>query len=223
MGTCCFAPGKRHFLWWYWLLLVSIVGIPMLLAVGYVARRDAADEEEKKARGRTAALIFWIGTLVTAVVMFVVVFVATEAVYRHGEGDVFSYFSTAASQKRAGYCTLAIHFLVALVAASAANDVTRRLRWYWRIPVFGACVFLYLVFLTACYTPLGRLWSLMWHPVIQAMQFAVCMLPAHYWGMFKDHSDSRHARKALVAFVSGATLFFVVSCFGGEIGYFLGF
>ena len=38
MGSCCFTPTKRDFLWWYWLFLVSIVGIPMLLAVWYVSQ-----------------------------------------------------------------------------------------------------------------------------------------------------------------------------------------
>ena len=47
MGGCCFVPSKRHLLWWYWLLLTSIVGIPMLLAVLYVRGRTAVDEEEK--------------------------------------------------------------------------------------------------------------------------------------------------------------------------------
>jgi hypothetical protein len=31
MGSCCFTPSKRDFLWWYWLLLASIVGIPMTM------------------------------------------------------------------------------------------------------------------------------------------------------------------------------------------------
>ena len=48
MGVCCFAPKKTEFLWWYWLLLASVVGIPMFLAALYVARK--ADSEEQKSR-----------------------------------------------------------------------------------------------------------------------------------------------------------------------------
>ena len=57
MGGCCYTPTKKDFLWWYWLLLASIVGIPMLLAVLYVGRYPKADEEEKKRRGKRAAWI----------------------------------------------------------------------------------------------------------------------------------------------------------------------
>ena len=48
MGSCCFTPRRTQFLWWYWLLLASIVGIPMFLACWYVARHTTADEEAKK-------------------------------------------------------------------------------------------------------------------------------------------------------------------------------
>ncbi len=38
MGACCFTPKRTQFLWWYWLVLASIVGIPMLLAAWYIAQ-----------------------------------------------------------------------------------------------------------------------------------------------------------------------------------------
>ena len=58
MGSCCFTPTKRDFLWWYWLLLASIVGIPMLLAAICVANVSAADEAAKRRRGQVAAWTF---------------------------------------------------------------------------------------------------------------------------------------------------------------------
>ena len=73
MGSCCFTPTKRDFLWWYWLLLASIVGIPMLAAVLYVSQFPAADDRQNKLRGRQAALIFWVGTVLVAIVAFLIV------------------------------------------------------------------------------------------------------------------------------------------------------
>ena len=39
MGGCCFSPRPRQLLWWYWLLLFSVVGIPMLIAALYIQRK----------------------------------------------------------------------------------------------------------------------------------------------------------------------------------------
>jgi hypothetical protein len=44
----------------------------------------------------------------------------------------------------------------------------------------------------------------------------VCMLPAHYWGIFKDTPDTSRAWKAFWAFLTAATLFFLVSYFGED-------
>ena len=46
------------------------------------------------------------------------------------------------------------------------------------------------------------------------MQFMACMLPAHYWGKFKDLSNPKTAWHALGAFVVGALLFSLVSYWG---------
>src|SRR2546426_225383 len=72
MGTCCFTPRRTQFLWWYWLLLASIVGIPMLLACWYVARHPATDEGTMETVGRKAARIFWGGVLLSALIAAVV-------------------------------------------------------------------------------------------------------------------------------------------------------
>jgi hypothetical protein len=68
MGSCCFTPRRTQFLWWYWLLLASIVGIPMFLACWYVARHQAADEATKRLLGKRAAGIFWAGAIASAIV-----------------------------------------------------------------------------------------------------------------------------------------------------------
>ncbi len=64
MGTCCFTPRKTEVLWWYWLLLFSIVGIPMLLATLYVAKRIPRENYSRR-HARIAAAIFWGASLLS--------------------------------------------------------------------------------------------------------------------------------------------------------------
>ena len=72
MGSCCFTPRRTQFLWWYWLLLASIVGIPMFLACWYVARRKPTDEQVQSELGKNAAKIFWLSTVLAASLTFAV-------------------------------------------------------------------------------------------------------------------------------------------------------
>ena len=207
MGSCCFTPDRRQFLWWYWLLLVSIVGIPMLLAVLYVARAPAGDEEKMEARGKAAASIFWVGTVLTAILLYFLARALLYRIYPVQENDPIWWSPAGHSLQH--FMVLAVQLVVALVAANAANDIVRKRKWYLRVPLLALCVAVYLlaVAMTA---------SLFRRPAVNVMQFMVCMLPAHYWGQFKDSPDERRAWKALVAFVAGATLFFVVSRFGED-------
>ena len=75
MGSCCFTPSKSDFLWWYWLLLASVVGIPMLLAVCYITKHKNADEEQKEKLGKNAIRIFWaaLACMITTVVLLLFV------------------------------------------------------------------------------------------------------------------------------------------------------
>jgi MFS family permease len=208
MGSCCYAPTKKDFLWWYWLLLVSIVGIPMLAAVFYVARGHAADDEARRRRGRTAAWIFWTGTAVIAIPLLVIVSGVLRSHYGYEANDLF--WLSRGRGFAAGYWTLVLQFFASIVAANGANEWTRkRKRWYVRISLLVFCVAVYLVILVT----LGLVFE---RPAINVMQFLVCMLPAHYWGGFKDLPDERHAWKALVAFVVAASLFFFVSYVGED-------
>jgi len=205
MGGCCFAPTRRQFLWWYWLLLVSIVGIPMLLAVWYVARGDHADEETRQARGKTAASVFWGGTFVVAIgLWFVVVMVSRvlnppQPTQELWIGDTQYWLE--------GFGALAVQFFLAFFWANGTNDLVRKRPWYGRFVLFVLSVFFYLVAVSW----LGLVFR---RPAINVMQFMACMLPAHYWGKFKDAASPQTAWRALWAFVIGATLFFAVSYFG---------
>lgn len=69
MGSCCFTPRRSQFLWWYWLLLASIVGIPMLIACWYVARQAKAGQGADPTLGKTARFIFWSGAVLSACVL----------------------------------------------------------------------------------------------------------------------------------------------------------
>lgn len=203
MGSCCFTPTKRDFLWWYWLFLVSIVGIPMLLAVWYVSRGANADEEEKRRRGKAAACIFWLGTFIVGVCTFVGVRIALDVTAP--DRDVAVWNKPA---EFADYVTLALQFLITTVAANATNSLVRKYPLFARIPLMLLCLGAFLVTVTLLDAHFQR-------PAVNLMQFLVCMLPAHYWGVFKDRPDARQAWKAFWAFMAAAAMFFVVA-HGGE-------
>jgi hypothetical protein len=208
MGACCYSPTKNQFLWWYWLLLTSIVGIPMLLAVLYVASAPAGDEEARKRRGKTAAWIFWIGTVAVAIATFFVVDSVLMAGRSGNPGDesfwIFLYSW--------GWEVLAIQFFLATAATIVAEGAVRKRHWHRRVPLFVICVAAYLLLLVMLYfAGIGFR-----RPAIHGMQFLACMLPAHYWGIFKESPEPRHAWKVLGAFLVGAGLFFFVSYFGED-------
>jgi len=61
MGGCCFTPRKTQLLWWYWLLLFSVVGIPMFAAALYVQRASGRGILDRR-DVRRASCLFWLGT-----------------------------------------------------------------------------------------------------------------------------------------------------------------
>jgi hypothetical protein len=207
MGSCCFTPTKRDFLWWYWLLLVSIVGIPMLLAVWYVSHGDNVDEEEKLLRGKVAARIFWWGTFVVGLSTLFLAHLVLEVLRLNGDADFWQRYQQ--DQLFAGYATLALQFCVATVAANATNSLVRKKPLLARIPLVLLCLGFFLITVIGATAPFRR-------PAINLMQFLVCMLPAHYWGVFKDTPDTSRAWKAFWAFLAAAPLFFLVSYFGED-------
>ncbi len=211
MGSCCYTPTKKDFLWWYWLLLVSIVGIPMLLAVLYVAWHPDMDDEAKRRRGERAAGIFWVGTFCAAIALFFIVNVVLGMIYPGETAYGYSFNSWRHNDCFSGWMALAVQFFFATVAANGTNSLVRKRRWQVRIPLFVMCVGLYVVFMALCPVELRFR-----RPAIHVMQFMVCMLPAHYWGGFKDSPDTGHAWKALWAFLVAASLFFWVSYFGED-------
>lgn len=205
MGSCCFTPTKRDFLWWYWLFLVSIVGIPMLLAVWYVSRGANADEEERRRRGKVAAYIFWTGTFVVGFATLFLVSSLVDVIHPREDHEYF----WRNGHYVAGYVTLAVQFFIATVAANATNSLVRKQRLHNRIPLLLLCLVAFLIAVTSVTAPFLR-------PAINLMQFLVCMLPAHYWGIFKDTPNTSRAWRAFWAFLAAAILFFLVSYFGED-------
>ncbi len=109
-----------------------------------------------------------------------------------------------------------MQFFFATVMANVTNDWTRKeKRWWLRILWTVLGIGLFLASLTVADEVTFR------RPAINVMQFMVCMLPAHCWGEFKDSPDSRHAWRALLAFLAAALLVFLVAYFGEDFAQLL--
>ncbi len=116
MGSCCFTPKKTQFLWWYWLLLFSIVGIPMFLAALYIERRSRTEGPDKKYALR-ASSIFWGSTIISCVLcIFLIVFLARGG----GRFDLFlgNYWALVK--------LLVLFVLCMMFATAAAKAVKKR-------------------------------------------------------------------------------------------------
>lgn len=205
MGSCCYTPTKKDFLWWYWLLLVSIVGIPMLLAVLYVAWHRDADEEKKRQRGVVAAWIFWLGTLVIGIWAYGVVNSAINASFANARGEV--PWGSEGYRCWEGWTYLAMRFFFATVLGNLLFDVRHKRAWFVRVPQILLCFVAYLVAIDPGWTRGSS--------AVIVGQILVCFLPAYYWNRFKDIPDTPHAWRALLAFVAAASLFFLLS-YSGE-------
>ena len=179
MGGCCFTPTKKDFLWWYWLLLASIVGIPMLLAVLYVAWLPGADDETKKRRGKTAAWIFWVGTFLVAMAAFAVAKALLLAIYPYPEpANAFSYWDWNGHHYSEGFGFLALHFFCATVAANGADSLAKKQKGYVRILLVVLCLASYLLVLSFLDNGILMHRFDIRRPAINVMQFLACMFPA---------------------------------------------
>ncbi|MGD1002509.1 MAG: hypothetical protein ABSA67_17600 [Candidatus Brocadiia bacterium] len=190
MGVCCFTPRKTEFLWWYWLLLASIVGVPMFLAALFVARR-ADSEEQKRAAGKRAWWIF----LAAAVVSFAL---ATVGVLH--------------APKHVACLPLVFGYLVGIIVVNAANEFAlRRNRTSFRILAvvgfLGGWYVLWVLSPWGQYAPRNLSLS-------PALEFLVCMLPAQAWGTFTRASTRRNACMFLAALVAGAFFYWAVVRYG---------
>src|ERR1051325_8328310 len=195
MGSCCFTPRRSQFLWWYWLVLASIVGIPMLLAAWYVAGHPYADDDTRQKLGKKAAAIFWYSSMVTAVL----VFLATWFIYRsYHPAPVYSFSPSVIDTLR----NLILAYLGGVALLTAGDDrggkrKTRILAW------LGAVLVLFL-------STVSSLASV----AEFCLMLATCAFVAHFFGLFAEDPTPKTARHALGVLVLGAFLFWGSAKYG---------
>lgn len=230
MGSCCYNPRKADFLWWHWLLLASVVGIPMLLAVFYVKYKKTDNETANSKLGASAALIFWSSSL-TLFFVFTIFFYSVDVSAIPGMVMVpgflagflyLSYVDKSLERGRGkkGHLLDLIKFM-----------------FFWYILYFAVEFFID----TALYynswgtRPKGglqynyniieyRIWLgsfLATAPIEPFMSFAAFMLPAHFWRKFDAKPSQKTAWKALAALIIGSALFWVVMQYSIAINLFI--
>ena len=197
MGTCCFTPKKTDFLWWYWLLLFSVIGIPMFLAALYISKRAKREGTEKKYK-LTALSIFFGASIISLVLVFLLLDILKE--HPSFIGFLLGFV----------FCML--------VATAACKAVEKHSQTRKRIAVLLAFVFFwYLIYvLPSFFLSFGEFGIYGGQGSVSTiiMVFAVCMLPAHYWHRFSVASNKKNAWIFLVAFVIGVFLFWVAVRYG---------
>lgn len=206
MGGCCFTPRKTQLLWWYWLLLFSVVGIPMFAAALYV-RRAARGGLIEPWQVRRASRIFWLGAglslLLLSVVMLLLVFGTTQL---PGE----RYWNAV---------TFVVGFLFWLIVAVGAAKLTEKAEpRYARMAVVACCAIVPAAVTWLPYALLspGLQYSIGVLPM-GVMKFLACMLPAHYWYRFTVSPSTKRAWLFLETLAAGTILFWVVSQYGYDL------
>jgi len=202
MGTCCFTPKKTEFLWWYWLLLFSVVGIPMFIAALYMANRSKGEQAKKHA---VIAFVIFLGASIISIT-FVFIFLSILA-----EHPTFINFLLGFS-----FCML--------VTIGACKEIEKHSRKLKRIGILLCYVLLWY----AIYVVSFFFLSYGWYGIYGSqgsvgaivMQFAVCMLPVHYWHQFSTAPHKKNACKFLVAFFIGALLFWAAVRYGNLVNIY---
>jgi hypothetical protein len=219
MGSCCYTPRKSHFLWWYWLLLASIVGIPMLIAALYVARKRSASDAGTEEIGRKAGRLFWFLTALTFIggAISGAILVQRAVTAMHSNLGAFRYAGT--------FYLLVLEFLCCFILANFANRLSRRAgRIPERLAIVAGFLGLWIVVnpvaniinpgeILAFFT-LGPPDADAVRPAVSALFFAACWIPAHCWQEFLHRPVRRTAWQALGAFVLASFLFYGAARYG---------
>jgi hypothetical protein len=208
MGGCCFTPKKTQLLWWYWLLLFSIVGIPMFAAALYV--RSAARHGLLEAwQVRAASRIFWLGACGSFLLAgFLLPFLITRVPY--------------AVERYSNPMWFAASLLFWLAVAVGAAKLTEKAHpWYARAAVVTCCAVIPAAGTWFPYALLSSSQDALGLMPMGVMKFLVCMLPAHYWHRFTVSPGTRRAWVFLGTLAVGTALFWVVSQYGHDTHVFL--
>jgi len=206
MGGCCFTPRKTQLLWWYWLVLFSVVGIPMFAAALYV-RRAARHGLIEPWQVRRVSRIFWLGACLSLFLFSLVL--------------LFLVFGTTllADESHWDAVTFAVSFLFWLMVAVGAAKLTEKAEpRYARMAVVVCCAIVPAIFVWWSWALVDFYWM---HGIgtlpTSVMKFLVCMLPAHYWYRFTVAPSTKRAWLFLGALALGTALFGVVSQYGYDV------
>ena len=229
MGSCCFTPRKYNFLWWYWLLLASIIGIPMLLAALYMQREkrkieatpdDAvpvADRLQKA--GKKAARVFWECTFFFAIAGMVVGdalagrFYSSDVVEHALQTQylliwefffclILTHFGTAWSRKRKSLSGKIAVFAAALLLWIILNPVGRLSFFPFDIPALLLCGSPDVI-----------------RPFVSTLTFVCGWFAMHYWRNFLDQPTRRNIWRSLGALMVAAFLYYGAERYGNLIHY----
>jgi hypothetical protein len=202
-------PNRKQFLWWYWLLLASIIGIPMFLAALYVARHSS--EDDKESAGLTAAVIFWGSVVLSVLVFSQIAYAALELI--HGDRTSAANWHGPLYTLTSAYWHIVLNFLLSFAGAQwvvGAAGAAKPL--YQRIPaVVGVAVlwlFLAVIFnITTAFVA----------PFVLVLQLLVCLPAAYYWRGFRKRPDQPGAWRASAGVVVSLAAFALVLSFVPEL------
>lgn len=204
MGSCCFTPRKRQLLWWYWLLLCSVVGIPMFAAAVYV-QRAARHGIVEPWQVRVAARLFWWGTFLSFLLVALVAYIlASGRIWNERFWDLMLFLAS-----------FGFWLVVAIAAAKAAERARPR---FARLAVVTCGSLLPAVL---AWLPHGLLTNRIQAGIgllaLGMMKFLVCMLPAHFWHRFTTAPSTKRAWLFLVTLAVGTALFWAASRYGDSV------
>lgn len=235
MGSCCFTPRKYNFLWWYWLLLASIVGIPMLLAALYMQRQkrkiEAAGgansptediEDRLHQAGKKAGRIFWIWTYVFCTAGLIAIpgleFGQNHTVYlliwEFFVSLLIANLAIASSRKRKSIWAQVKIRVVALVVAVVANLLAGMASPIFIVYSLYSLLTMDLMDVIPPFADPPR-------PFIIVLTFACCWFAMHHWRNFIDQPTRRNIWRSIGALVVAAILYCGIERYGNVTHYYV--
>src|ERR1043166_6130830 len=194
MGACCFTPRRTQFLWWYWLVLATVVGIPMLLAGWYVARCPTGDEEQRRNRARKAIALFCAGAIASAAIAIGI-----------GHQVAATLLGPSGKEFR-GLVYLLSGYVCGISLALWLGPYLQRLTLVRLLVIMLSIAVAAFIIL-----PMGPVdvifGTAMAEPQQVSLLFAVCTLPSLFFRRFALTPTRKAAKQALLSAIVGALVF----------------
>lgn len=212
MGTCCFTPKKTHFLWWYWLALASIIGIPMLLAALYVKRHKARGDDPELVAHAGAKMFWTLSALFVFGLSTVVLF--SDALFRVGD---FPDPHVAAKLSMTLHVLILDFFVCFIMTSFAVKPRSQAPVLGMIICLFGWCIieqFAFMVNPLDLFAVLGDGSLDEWFMAVSMLTFVACLPGAWGWRHFIYESTTKTARRALGLIVLSSILFYGAARYG---------